>query len=153
MLKDFKTELKNLSYSENFFNWMYELEGRPEDKSQVENIVKNIKYYGLNGYCEDVALYFYLNFEDVKLIETYYHFAFEYQNKYYDAFNVDGVDKLDKLEYFHQHPEHLDNLLLDMKSYPYQEGTPHPYHCPKYYKEAALKLKFPYASCLRPPRN
>lgn len=152
MLKDFKTELKNLSHSENFFNWIYELEGRPEDKSHAENIVRNIKQYGLNDFSQDVGLYFYLNFEDVKLIDTGYHFVLRYYDKFFDSFNINGVNHLNNLEYFRRHPEHKRSLL-EVKSYPYQDGRPQSFHCPNYYKEAALKLRFPYASCLRPPRD
>lgn len=138
-MKKFKEKLKDLEKSKKFFEWMWRLDGRPEDKTHTQEIVNNISEKGIDGYCEDVALFFWLSYEDVEIIQTNCHFCVKYKDKYYDAFNRDGVKHLKDLEYWKRNPDDSTEIS------PYQwEGI-----LPDFYYNSAKDL-LPFADRIKP---
>lgn len=141
----FLETLHNLEQSNEFFEWMWRLDSCPEDKSSTQDVVENIREKGLDGYCEDVALFFWWSFEDVRMIQTQCHFCVEYEGKYYDSFNRDGVKEIADLEYFKRNPAD-DPTPSDYTKYGLKQ-------LPAYYYRAARDLlPFAYRYCSTPIR-
>lgn len=131
--------LNNLEKCKEFYEWLYTLSGEPQDeraKAEVKNQVDNIHELGIGGFCEDVALFFYCSFEDVDIVETENHFCFKYGDKFYDAYNRDGVEKVEDLEYFKRNPED-STTILDFKTHELLA-------LPAYYFDSAFKCKMAY---------
>ncbi len=133
-------ELHNLESSERFFMWMWYLDGKPSDQSITKRIVAGIKMKGLQGYCEDVALYFYLNYVDAEIIQTTKHFCIKYKGKFYDSMDRDGVSNLSDL-YFYKTLE--PTSIIKVVHYNWKEELPSFYH------QIAEELKFPLADRIK----
>lgn len=132
---EFIEELSDLEHSEGFFKWMLKLSGESADADRVRQECENIEHLGLYGYCEDVALYFYCNYEYVHIVQTNYHFVIEYDGKFYDAHNRTGEEELKNMKFFKDHPD----ASRVIKQY---DGET---FLPRYYYSIAKSLRFPCA--------
>lgn len=141
MTHDVLKALQTLETLPKFYNWMNELSGRPttsREQEELQRQISTISELGIAGFCEDVALFFYCEYEDVEIVETENHFCFKYGEKYYDSYNREGVEKLKDLEYFKRNP-HDSTETFEFC----QHELP---QLPSYYYAAAKESGLKYAS-------
>jgi hypothetical protein len=95
--------LEDIIYDESFEDYCYSVFGEG-------NSEKTIRKKLIDGFCMEVCM-FTSDHSKIKDIEYYllddrgdaYHFLMKHENRWYDAFNYMGVDKLEDLEFVHMY--------------------------------------------------
>ena len=89
--------IKNHNEYPDYLDWMSKINGHAGDREWVKRALTPDRLIG--GYCEDFAAYFCYKYG----IEMYFlndvHDIMCIDGKYYDGWNVEGVDSLSDLEY------------------------------------------------------
>lgn len=99
--------LENIIYNESFEDFCW---------SVFANCYSNedIRRKLIDGFCMEVCMF--ISHYNIPGIEYYmlddngdaYHFLMKYKNKWYDAYNYTGVDKLEDLEFVHMYMSKYD---------------------------------------------
>lgn len=74
---------------------------------------KEIKWKGLHGYCEDIAVFMYFKYSKdlINLYECNNHYFVKYDNKYFDSYTNLGVDDYRHLYYNILYPINENTVL------------------------------------------
>lgn len=119
-----KLEIKNLKQSKNFLKFMMALDCS-KDYSRYDNLLNMCQ----NGYCEDLCVYFYFKYRNIKIINVNNeHFIFKYKDRYYDSLSPIGVKTINKIPFFKN---------KDITSIRVWKET----ELPKYYRQIWNRLK------------
>lgn len=102
---EFVNEIKNLNTSKEFYQFFLLSE---KDEKIIKSAVSDIQNKGIEKYCTIVELYFYFKYINVELLQSTDHVFIKYNNKYFDSYDYNGVDKITDLHFFskeHKNPK------------------------------------------------
>ncbi len=116
-LAAFKENIMHHDEYDDYIKWMSCINGRKPSISYVETLTPDRL---IGGYCEDFGVYFAYKYDIDLFFLDNEHDLLWVNDRFYDGFNVEGVDSLDDLEFIKIYSKDKEHKLVideEWKSY------------------------------------